>query len=208
MSMRVFLVLCLVLVPVMAHAQVTNLALNPSFEEDEVILDDPDWYSWGTWGDGDGLNSTIELDGNEFIDGARSLKINPKGAENWHFIVLNLPIPVTLGDTYTASFWAKASGDRPLGVQIKATDNSVSFAYNDFTLTTEWSEYSFTFPTESNDIKVEFFCAASDVSFWLDYLNVYAGDYVADVLPSEMRDTPVESVGKLATQWGSLKLAR
>ena len=205
MLLRGLLVLCLITVPFVAHAQVTNLALNPSFEEDEVILDDPDWYSWGTWGDGDGLNSVIEIDGSESIDGSRSLRIEPQGAENWHFIVLNIPIPVNLGETYTTSFWVKAAADRPLGVQIKATDNSVSFAYNDFSLTSDWSEYSFTYQTESNDIKVEFFCAASDVIFWLDFLSVYAGEYVPDNLPSGVGTNPVEPAGKLAAKWAALK---
>jgi len=206
MLLRGLLVLCLITVPFMAHAQVTNLALNPSFEEDEVILDDPDWFSWGTWGDGEGLNSSIEIDGGESIDGSRSLRIEPQGAENWHFIVLNIPIPVNLGETYTTSFWVKAAADRPLGVQIKASDNSVSFAYNDFSLTTDWSEYSFTYQTESNDVKIEFFCAASDVIFWLDFVSLYAGEYVDDNLPSSLGGSPVEPAGKLAAKWAALKV--
>ncbi len=96
-----------------AHAQVVNLALNPSFEEDEVILDDPEWTKWATWGDQAGLNSTVELDDTEFVDGARSLRIMPKGDTDWYFIVLNLPIPMVVGNTYTASFWAKAEARVP-----------------------------------------------------------------------------------------------
>ncbi len=34
-------VLALVVVPLVTNAQVENLVLNPSFEEDEAILDDP-----------------------------------------------------------------------------------------------------------------------------------------------------------------------
>ena len=66
-------VLVLIVFQQVTHAQrVENLALNPSFEEDEVILDDPAWELWATWGAEGGLNSTVEIDETEFIDGKYS----------------------------------------------------------------------------------------------------------------------------------------
>ncbi|MHC4486953.1 MAG: hypothetical protein ACYS4T_17380 [Planctomycetota bacterium] len=47
-------VLVLVAFPPVTHAQVDNLLQNPSFEEDEVILNDHE--QWWTWGYEDGLN--------------------------------------------------------------------------------------------------------------------------------------------------------
>jgi hypothetical protein len=91
-------------VPWGAQAQVVNLALNPSFEEDEVILDDPTWTKWATWGYEGGLQSKVQLDDTEAIDGLRSLRIEPKGGTDWYFIVLDLPMPVKAGTPYTASF--------------------------------------------------------------------------------------------------------
>lgn len=211
MLLRSLLMLCLITIPLVGHAQeeVINLVLNPSFEEDEVILDDPAWQSWATWGDADGLNSTVEIDETEAIDGNRSLKVNPKGVENWHFIVLNLPMIVKTGKTHTASFWAKAEKDRPIAAKLKATDNSVDFCYTDLGLiTTEWSEFAFECENPLNSsIKLEFFCAASDVPFWLDFVNLYEGEYVEDILPSELKPPePVEPAGKLAVQWGAIRL--
>jgi hypothetical protein len=180
------MVLGLVVAPAAGQAQVVNLVQNPSFEEDEVIFNDPTWTKWATWGDGAGLNSTIELDNTEFIDGARSLRIMPKGAENWHFIVLNLPIPMEVGKKYTASFWVKAKAARPLTAKFKAADNSVDWGQTDFQLTTEWAEYSMTSTSQKASTKLEIFCAGSEVVFWLDFFNVYVGDYVAGIEPSEM----------------------
>jgi len=120
------LVLILAAVPLVTHAQVVNLLSNPSFEEDEVILDDPAWEQWATWGYEDGLSSTVEFDETEFVDGKRSLKVIPTGSTNWYFIVLNLPILVDVSKDYTISFWAKAQEPRPLTVQLKATDNSIN----------------------------------------------------------------------------------
>ena len=167
------------------HAQVVNLVKNPSFEEDEVILDDPAWDQWATWGYEGGLASTIAFDDTQVIDGARSLRIMPKGDTNWYFIVLSLPIPLQVGTTYTASFWAKAEGPRPLTVQFKDTANKpVTWGLTDFQLTTDWAEYSMTSPAQDAEMKIEFFCSGSEVPFWMDFVNVYEGEYVAGVTPS------------------------
>ncbi|MGE5294115.1 MAG: carbohydrate binding domain-containing protein [Solirubrobacterales bacterium] len=186
-SLRLILVaLGLVLAPA-AHAQVVNMALNGSFEEDEVILNDPAWTEWATWGDQAGLNSTVELDNTEFVDGARSLRIVPKGDTNWYFIVLNLPIPMVVGRTYTASFWAKAEAPRPLTVQFKDTANKpVTWGQTAFQLTTDWTEYSMTSASQDASMKLEFFCSGSEVPFWLDFVWVYEGAYTAGINPSSI----------------------
>ncbi|MFC1717579.1 carbohydrate binding domain-containing protein [Candidatus Poribacteria bacterium] len=209
MFQRVLLALCLIAVPLTAHAQVVNLAVNPSLEQDEVILDDPDWADWYTWNDAAGAGSNVEFDNSEFIDGTRSLRIEPIGTENWHFIVANDGNAVTMGANNTVSFWAKAEEIRPLGAHIKATDNSIDFGYTDFTLSTEWAEYTFTFEALITPVKVEFFCATSETNFWLDFLNVYEGEYVGGILPSEINvPGSVKPADKLSVTWGALKLAQ
>jgi len=175
----------LVAVPLVTHAQVENLALNPSFEEDEVILDDPEWLQWATWGYESGLDSTVEIDETEFIDGKRSLRIIPTGDTNWYFIVLSLPIYVDIDKDYTISFWAKAEEPRPLTLQLKATDNSIAaWGATDFDLTTEWAEYHYGSEVLIDDVKLEILCSGSEAPFWLDFFYVYEGDYVAGIGPT------------------------
>ena len=65
-------VLVLVAVPLVTHAQVVNLLEDPSFE-DEIIIDSPSWATWITWAAGGAVNSTVEIDKTEFIDGAKSV---------------------------------------------------------------------------------------------------------------------------------------
>jgi hypothetical protein len=179
-----FVLVLIVVQPVTQAQQVDNLALNPSFEEDELILDDPAWEQWATWGAEGGLNSTVEIDETEFVDGERSLKVIPTGNTNWHFIVLNLPITVDVDKDYTVSFWAKAEEPRPLTVQIKAEDNSIAaWGATDFDLTTEWAEYHYTSNVLIDVVKVEILCSASEVPFWLDFVNIYEGEYVAGIEP-------------------------
>jgi hypothetical protein len=162
----------------LAVVSAENLLLNPSFEEDEAILDDPDWVNWCTWNPAEGAGSNATIVDTESVDGARSLRIEPKGAENWHFIVLQDYIPLEVGKDYTASFWAKAEAARPLGAQMKATDNSISWGYTDFQLTTEWAEYTMTSQAENAVVKLEIFCAGVEVPFWLDLVSVYEAEVV------------------------------
>jgi len=181
----IYFVLAVILFQPVTYAQrVENLALNPSFEEDEVILDDPAWEEWATWGDQSGLNSTVEIDETEFIDGEKSLRVIPTGDTNWYFIVLNLPIYVNVDKDYTVSFWAKAEEARPLTVQLKATDNSIAaWGATDFDLTTEWAEYHYTSNVLIDNVKLEILCSGSEVPFWLDFVNIYEGEYVAGIEP-------------------------
>ncbi|MFC1717580.1 carbohydrate binding domain-containing protein [Candidatus Poribacteria bacterium] len=211
MLLKVFLVLCLIAAPLLAHAQeeeVINLAPNPSFEQDEAILNDAGWTDWYTWNDPAGAGGIVEFDENEFIDGERSLRVEPKGPVDWHYIVANDGNAVADGKDHTVSFWAKAQDVRPLNVHIKATDNSISFNNTPFTLSTEWAEYTFTFDALKTPVKVEFLCGVSETPFWVDFLNVYEGEYVEGIMPSELAPPgePVEPAGKLAVRWASLKL--
>jgi len=176
--------LTLAALPAASQGQVVNLAQNPSFEEDEVILNDPAWDKWCTWGYDTGVNSTVQIDENEFIDGTRSLRVDPKGSTNWYFIVLNMPIPQKVGTKYTISFWAKAQAPRPLGAKMKATDNSVDWNYTDFQITTDWAEYTFTATALNAEAKLELHCAGVEVPLWLDFVNVYEGEYVPGIDPS------------------------
>jgi len=178
-----FIVLILFVAPLITYAQVDNLILNPSFEEDEVILDDQAYEHWWTWGWEDGLNSTVEFDESEFIDGTRSLRVDPKGDTNWYFMVDYSPITCEVGKNYTASVWVMAEEPRPFWIQFKATDNTTSWGQTEFELTTEWAEYSITSEAQSDEMKIELFCSGSEVTFWMDYVLVYEGEYVPGMQP-------------------------
>jgi len=158
------------------RAEVDNLALNPSFEEDDLVLDDPDWYQWCTWNAAEGAGSNATIVDTDAVDGSKSLLVEPIGVENWHFIVANISFPMETGADFTATFWAKADADRPLAAQMKAADNSVTWGYADFQLTTEWAQYTMTSTAESDEGKLEFLCAASEVSFLLDQVAVFKAE--------------------------------
>jgi len=169
------IVLLLVTLPTAANAQAVNLLLNPSFEEDEAVLDDPDWYQWCTWNPAEGAGSNATIVDTDSVDGTKSLRIEPIGVENWHFIVLQGDLPVDVDKNYTTSFWAKAEAPRPLTVQMKASDNSVNaWGATTFDLTTEWAEYSYTSGVLIDVVKLEILCAGSEVPFLMDLISVEA----------------------------------
>jgi len=154
-----------------------NLLQNPSFEEDEAILDDPDWAQWCTWNPAEGAGSNATIVDTESIHGTKSLRIEPKGIENWHFIVLSLPIFVDMDKNYDVSFWAKAEAPRPLTLQLKAEDNSINaWGATDFELTTEWAEYHYTSEVLIDIVKLEILCSGTEVPFWLDLVSVCEGN--------------------------------
>ncbi len=192
-------ILVLVAVPSVTHAQVDNLVINPGFEEDEVILPD-DGEKWATWGWENSLNTTVEFDETTIVDGTRSLRINPiKGDANWWFILYQ-PIETgfEVGETYTLSFWAIAEEPRPLGAMFRQSGGE-QWGYTNFQLTTEWAEYSLTAAIPQAVGNIEFWCADSEVTFWLDFFYVYEGEYVAGIkpviLPRENAAEPIPADG-------------
>ncbi|MDI6451854.1 carbohydrate binding domain-containing protein [Anaerobaca lacustris] len=179
--------------PLAQAQQVENLVLNHSFEVDEVIQDDGAYQGWWTWNPAEGAGSMVTVDDIEFIDGARSIRVDPVGTENWHFIVAYSTLALDMSKDYTVSFWAKAQSPRPLTVALKAADNSVdAWGTTTFNLTTEWAEYTYTSDVLHTGVKLEIWCAASNAPLWLDFVHVYEGPYVAGIEPSGAT-TPVKS---------------
>ena len=174
-------VLVLVAVPLVTHAQVVNLLEDPSFE-DEIIIGNTAWNRWLTWAAGGAVNSTIEIDKTEFMDGEKSLRVIPSGTGQ--FAVIYAAIPLTVGERYTVSFWAKAEAPRTVQARLQAMNNS-SMETADFQLTTEWAEYTFTAEATNASIKLQIqWDAGVEVPYWLDFVSLYAGEYVAGIEPS------------------------
>jgi len=64
--------------------------------------------------------------------------------------------------------------------------NNSGWVAGNFDLTTEWAEYTFTeeAPNPNNDIKLQFITNdALGISYWLDFVFCYAGEYVAGIDP-------------------------
>jgi len=186
-------VLVLLAATSVTNAQVDILAQYSSFEEDESIQRDSidpfrfgrDGSLWAKWSPGgQGQGSKVEIVETESIDGARSLRVEPKGTMPGHLVVYYTFFRTDLNEKCTVSFWAKAEEPRPLAALFKSEDNSISWGYTDFQLTTEWAEYSFTAEALNAEVKLELLCAGVEVTFWLDFVSIYEGEYVTGINPS------------------------
>ncbi|MHC4535156.1 MAG: sugar-binding protein, partial [Planctomycetota bacterium] len=70
------------LLGVPAEVESINLLANGSFEEDEPVLDDPDWVQWCTWNPAEGAGSNTTIVDTDAVDGTKSLRVEPVGPEN------------------------------------------------------------------------------------------------------------------------------
>ncbi|MHC4520310.1 MAG: carbohydrate binding domain-containing protein, partial [Planctomycetota bacterium] len=165
--------------PIAQAQQVENLLANQSFEGE------PAFEGWWTWNPAQGAGGAATVVDTESIDGNRSVRVDPRGTANWHYIVAYDTIHVELSKDYTVSFWAKAAEPRTLTVAMKAVDNSVNaWGATTFDLTTEWAEYTYTSNVLHAEVKLEIWTAAAETPLWLDFVFVYEGDYVAGIQPS------------------------
>lgn len=125
---------------------VTNLWTgNMDFEGGDAGAFPPDW---GTW------NPTAGVNNNEFYmttdaeahGGSKSVQISYDGSADQWILDNKTPAPVLDGGNYRVVFWAKASTE---GVDFDLRVIEAGWAAaNDpanFSLTTEWTEYSFDF---------------------------------------------------------------
>ncbi len=180
-------VLLLSTIPPASQAQVVNLApLNNSFEEEDDVFD---WGGgWVTWNSDAGNGSTITYDDTEFIDGAKSLRLDAKGTIVWDFMILYTEIPLEVGQEYTVSVWAKAAEARNFVMLLKAMDNSTTWGNTTFNLTEEWAEFTITAQAQNqnSNVKVIIHCAGTEIPMWLDSFYVYEGPYVESINKPEL----------------------
>ncbi|SFZ92050.1 Carbohydrate binding domain-containing protein [Flaviramulus basaltis] len=125
-----------------------NILLNPGLEEG----DGDDFTNWGKWNAPDLLTATTVAD--EVHGGSRALKAIGVGGDAWRTQFASDPAATTEnGVNYIASMWIKAEAGSPGdgGTVRFSTSATAGAQYGpDFTVTTEWQEYTWTFA--ANDV--------------------------------------------------------
>jgi hypothetical protein len=142
--------------------------LNPGFENDVTT----DWQFTPN------IPGTISRDTTTAAVGRASAKIHVPnaGVADWQVnMVCANRIPITSGVAVAATFWAKASAPRPLGVSAFISGPN-SVAYRAIDLTTEWKRYQVVLsPSQSGNagVSLSFAAAAGDV--WVDDVHFQVG---------------------------------
>ncbi|MDA1192812.1 MAG: carbohydrate binding domain-containing protein [Candidatus Poribacteria bacterium] len=152
-----------------------------------------------------------ELDKNEAHTGKQSLRVIGVTATGtaWHAKIRHESTSMENGEEYTVAFWAKADKSRPVSLSVQMQhDPWTTYAGNNWILTNEWAEHTFTFNATADverDMWVGLSLAESDVSFWVDDFRFWEGG-INDEKDAEPRS--VEPGDKLPVSWGTMKSTR
>lgn len=156
--------------------------LNGAFE----TLDPNGDFSYWSNTQNNGGQAVFSIETSNLISGStKALKsqITQLGTNNWDVKTKsNYQFQVIAGEIYTVSFWAKVEGgtSEPLKVVFQS-DASGSYQGANKTITNQWQLFSHSFTVESNsDLnEVIFWYMQSGVTYYLDEVTVYQGDYVS-----------------------------
>ena len=167
----------LLAVPLVTHAQVENLLMDPGFEEPVL--------GWSLARRAPAA-ATLTIDTNEKRVGQASARIEitdvGDGTSN-HNLTLdnNAGIAVEANKTYTVDFWTKAEADRTLIIDALLNQDPWTrlFRATDLPVTTEWTRIHHTFQADATLSPVVFLFSFVDskTTIWLDHVRFYEGEY-------------------------------
>ena len=129
----------------------------------------------------------------------------------WHIYIYQANIPLEKDKEYTYSVWAKTEVDESKEITLKvqrATDPWTAYITKPSPIDDEWKEYWITWTQKETQANCQIIVFAGSAKLigkdklWLDHFRVYEGDYEEDELTPEA----VDSLGKLITVWGDMKL--
>ncbi len=176
-------------IDVFLNSNKANYILNPSFEVDTA--------TWTITADDDSLDSDVPSDS---PGGTQSLLLDVSSGATLETTTAAAP---RLDSYYTLSFYAKASADIPLVIELAPQDDGTPLTGDitvNTTATTEWQRFSATVYVSSEDIAtfLEFLVhveteGASGESLWVEGFQVEAGPKMTDYFD-----------GALATQYGAV----
>lgn len=199
-GMFALLVCLLSLNPTIAD-DVENLARGGDFEEGDTDM--AEWrLNLGNAGVG-----TMAIDNEEAAIGEASLfisGINFDPAESWKPQIDQSNIQILEDGVYTISAFLKAEEPRPLGMYSEIpVDPWTKVPNKVVTVGTEWEEYWATGVPPAGVVTIGFKNEGSKVSYWIDGVRFYPGEYV----PTEIGGIPkaVAPGSELTTTWGSIR---
>ncbi len=160
--------------------------------------DGNDFTNWGKYNGEDRMTATDDA-----LIGSRAMKVSNDAAGNpWDAQFVSDAIETTVGEEYTISFWGKGSGQ----VVRFSTKPDASAKYGpDFTLTSDWVQYSWTILANEPMTQVALDMGASLGTFVIDVIEVVQG---SSALPLPSNDSLIlnggleEGEGDEFTNWG------
>lgn len=148
-----------------------NMLINPSFESGAS----PWWLNLQPGGAGQ-----YTVTSSQHEDGSYAAQVNITGAtsngNDWWYVQLEENnLPIKQGQTYTVTYWAKASSSRYINGEVQNGSSPYQAFYESQNfITTSWQQFSYTFTatsTVSNGF-VGFNLASATGTVWIDNVSL------------------------------------
>ncbi|HVA96353.1 MAG TPA: RICIN domain-containing protein [Candidatus Acidoferrales bacterium] len=156
-----------------------NLLKNPSFESGTA------YWSLTNTSPGIGMlsSSSTAEDGHY----SAQVLVFSGSANQWYVQLKQSGLPMQSGRTYTVSFWAKASTSRQFENVVQQTVSPYAvYADHEFSVTTSWQQYSYTFTanTSQSNVFVGFNLAKSTGVVLIDNVNFSVNGSIIQPTPT------------------------
>jgi len=154
-------------------AEGINLIQNGSFEVAGAGWLYPWWLQVRA-----GAAATVGQDASTSVDGQYSAHINITQSNlNWYVQLIENNLPLNAGQSYTATFWAKASANRQMYVAVQ---NLATYGSMTASLTTSWQQFSFPVTLTQADPSPFLNFNVGDVTgdVWIDRVSLTAMNFI------------------------------
>ncbi len=192
---------------VLAYSKEPEVITQNSYFEDGL-------ENWGFILSGGAL-AEAEIDDSDSVKGSQCVYLDLKmlggSVGFWEIrFAQSLFDVIEAGTMYTLSVWAKGEDARQIRPHLRVGQPPSgpwdSQHAQTFDITTEWAEYSHSFSAggEPNGV-VDIALGTTLGNLWMDNIRLYEGTYVEDLDLGRTRKISVESCGKLAATWASIR---
>jgi hypothetical protein len=192
---------------VLAYSKEPEVITQNSYFEDGL-------ENWGFILSGGAL-AEAEIDDSDSVKGSQcaylDLKMLGGSVGFWEIrFAQSLFDVIEAGKMYTLSVWTKGEDPRQIRPHLRVGQPPSgpwdSQHAKTFDITTEWAEYSHSFSAGGEpDGVVDVALGTTLGNLWMDNIRLYEGTYVEDLDLGRTRKISVESGGKLAITWASIR---
>jgi GH35 family endo-1,4-beta-xylanase len=138
-----------------------NLIPNGGFEND--------FTNWTNLS-GNSSSAIFSIETTDKVEGSKAMKVavTTPGANAYDVQSINSPWPSEAGKEYTLSFYAKTN---VAGNKLRAVQQASTYAQKDFTLSTSWQKYDWTFTTQEANLQFRFNFPVAG-TFYIDTVSI------------------------------------
>jgi endo-1,4-beta-xylanase len=170
MKKRLLLFLTISSLAITSFAQ--NLLTNGSFESD--------FTNWQNLTGGTS-SASFAIETSQVQNGAKAMRVqvNTPGANAWDVQSIHSGWPSETGKQYTLSFYAKASSN---ALTLRAVQQQTTYSQRDFSLTTSYQKYEWTFTAQEANLKHRFNFPVAG-TFYIDNVSIVSADNIPGYVP-------------------------